>query len=79
MRQADVAHPPSSSTDRPSYSALVANVDSETSLYVADCRVQKPRQEMIEDLEDMAKVNELSFTWSVMIITYSMSEHDQEI
>lgn len=50
-------HPGSQSTGRPSYTSLVASVDSNTAKYVADCRAQRGRQEMIDDLEDMAKVN----------------------
>jgi len=52
---ADVIHPAAHSEGRPSFTALVANVDSDTAKYVADCRVQASRQEMIEDLEEMTK------------------------
>lgn len=52
-------HPPPGSDTRPSYAALVANVDSNVAKYIADCRVQKPRVEMIAELEDMAKVRSL--------------------
>ncbi|KAJ3529107.1 hypothetical protein NM688_g7899 [Phlebia brevispora] len=52
---ADVIHPAAHSEGRPSFAALVANVDSDTAKYIADCRVQTSRQEMIEDLEAMAK------------------------
>ena len=53
--QADVAHPAPHTTDRPSFASLVASVDPDAAKYIADCRVQKPRQEMIEDLGVMAK------------------------
>ncbi|TFY68233.1 hypothetical protein EVJ58_g1135 [Rhodofomes roseus] len=52
---ADVMHPPPGAKDRPSFAALVANVDSHTSKYVADLRVQTGRREMINDLEDMSQ------------------------
>ncbi|CCL99782.1 uncharacterized protein FIBRA_01804 [Fibroporia radiculosa] len=51
---ADVArHAPGAS--RPSYAALVANVDSNAARYIADCRVQNSRLECIEDLEKMSE------------------------
>ncbi|KAI0734018.1 argonaute-like protein [Fomitopsis betulina] len=52
---ADVTHPPPGAQDRPSFAALVANVDSDTSKYIADLRVQTGRREMIHDLESMAQ------------------------
>jgi len=51
---ADVIHPAPGSTGRPSFTALVGNVDSDTSKYIATTKVQTSRQEMIEDLEEMA-------------------------
>ncbi len=51
---ADVIHPAPGADGRPSFTALVGNVDSETAKYIADCRVQTSRQEMIDDLEAMA-------------------------
>ncbi len=51
---ADVIHPAPGADGRPSFTALVGNVDSDTAKYVAECRVQTSRQEMIDDLEDMA-------------------------
>ncbi|GLB33868.1 putative argonaute family protein [Lyophyllum shimeji] len=51
---ADVIHPAPGSDGRPSFTALVANVDSDTAKYIACCRVQTSRQEMIEDLEEMS-------------------------
>ncbi|PSS05393.1 hypothetical protein PHLCEN_2v3882 [Hermanssonia centrifuga] len=55
---ADVIHPAAGSVGRPSFTAVVANVDSDTAKYIADCRVQTSRQEMIEDLESMAEIRE---------------------
>ncbi|KAI0719595.1 argonaute-like protein [Cerioporus squamosus] len=51
---ADVIHPAPGATGRPSFTALVGNVDADTAKYIADCRVQTSRQEMIDDLEEMA-------------------------
>ncbi|KAG6811309.1 hypothetical protein H0H92_008021, partial [Tricholoma furcatifolium] len=52
---ADVIHPAPGSDGRPSFTAIVANVDSNTAKYVACSRAQTSRQEMIEDLEEMSK------------------------
>jgi len=52
---ADVIHPSPGSIGRPSFTALVGNIDSDTARYVADSRVQTSRQEMIQDLEVMSK------------------------
>jgi len=52
---ADVIHPAPGSDGRPSFTALVANVDSDTAKYVADSRVQTSRQEMIEELDAMSE------------------------
>ncbi|CCM03176.1 uncharacterized protein FIBRA_05298 [Fibroporia radiculosa] len=52
---ADVIHPAPGAEGRPSFTALVANVDSDTAKYIADCRVQTSRQELIEDLEAMSE------------------------
>lgn len=49
-------HPPPGADGRPSFTALVANVDSDSAKYIAECRVQTSRQEMIDDLEEMAEV-----------------------
>ncbi|KAF8313410.1 Piwi-domain-containing protein [Clavulina sp. PMI_390] len=51
---ADVIHPAPGSEGRPSFTSLVANVDSDTAKYVAATRVQTSRQEMIDDLQVMA-------------------------
>ncbi|KAJ7781167.1 argonaute-like protein [Mycena metata] len=42
------------SDGRPSFTSLVANVDSDTAKYIAASRVQTSRQEMIEELESMS-------------------------
>ncbi|KAG2741918.1 hypothetical protein P692DRAFT_201246313 [Suillus brevipes Sb2] len=52
---ADVIHPTPGSDGRPSFTALVGNVDSDTAKYIATSRVQTSRVEIIEDLQDMAK------------------------
>ncbi|KAF9009003.1 argonaute-like protein [Cyathus striatus] len=52
---ADVIHPAPGSDGRPSFTALVANVDSNSAKYIADSRVQASRQEMIEELQAMSK------------------------
>ncbi|KAJ7507898.1 argonaute-like protein [Mycena galericulata] len=52
---ADVIHPAPGSDGRPSFTSLVANVDSDTAKYIAASRVQTSRVEMIEELEPMAK------------------------
>ena len=54
---ADVIHPAPGSDGRPSFTALVGNVDSDTAKYIATSRVQASRVEIIEDLQDMAKVS----------------------
>ncbi|KAJ7157556.1 argonaute-like protein [Mycena crocata] len=50
-----VIHPAPGSDGRPSFTALVANVDSDTAKYVATSRVQTSRQEMIDELESMCE------------------------
>ena len=50
-------HPAPGADSRPSFAALVANVDSDTAKYIATSRVQAPRQEMIEDFGEMSRVN----------------------
>jgi eukaryotic translation initiation factor 2C len=48
-----VIHPAPGSDGRPCFTALVANVDSDTAKYIAASRVQTSRVEMIEELEAM--------------------------
>ncbi|KAJ8519388.1 hypothetical protein ONZ45_g3684 [Pleurotus djamor] len=57
---ADVIHPAPGSEGRPSFTALVGNVDSNNAKYIADSRVQTSRQEMIDDLQPMAKAHGVS-------------------
>ncbi|KAH7887674.1 argonaute-like protein [Phlebopus sp. FC_14] len=52
---ADVIHPAPGATGRPSFTAVVGNVDSDTAKYVATCRVQDSRVEIIQDLKDMSQ------------------------
>ncbi|KAG6899902.1 hypothetical protein C0993_005481, partial [Termitomyces sp. T159_Od127] len=52
---ADVIHPAPGSQDRPSFTSVVGNVDSDNAKYIATMRVQTSRQEMIDDLKDMCK------------------------
>lgn len=52
-------HPAPGSHDRPSFTAVVANVDSDTAKYIATTRVQTSKQEMIDDLQEMCKVGPL--------------------
>ncbi|KAJ7443877.1 argonaute-like protein [Mycena galericulata] len=50
---ADVMHPPSGSTNRPSYAAVVSSVDPNAAKYITTQSVQKSRQELITDLKMM--------------------------
>ncbi|KAI9449778.1 Piwi-domain-containing protein [Russula earlei] len=50
---ADVTHPGSGIRDRPSIASLVSSFDITFSRYAAFTRVQAPRVEVIEELEDM--------------------------
>ncbi|KDQ12775.1 hypothetical protein BOTBODRAFT_112494 [Botryobasidium botryosum FD-172 SS1] len=52
---ADVIHPAPGAEGRPSFSSLVANVDQNTSKYIATSRVQESRKEIIVDLADMVE------------------------
>ncbi|KZV61782.1 Piwi-domain-containing protein [Peniophora sp. CONT] len=53
---ADAIHPAPGTSDRPSFTALVGNVDSSASKYVATMRAQETRKEIIQDLEAMVTV-----------------------
>lgn len=53
----DVGHPSPGVTNRPSIASLVASVDENATRYVADVRVQAPRQETIIEIGDMIKVS----------------------
>jgi len=50
---ADVTHPGAGIRDKPSIAALVSSFDVTFSRYAAFTRVQTPRMEVIEELEDM--------------------------
>ncbi|KAI0314809.1 Piwi domain-containing protein [Amylostereum chailletii] len=52
---ADVIHPAPGSDDRPSFTALVANVDSDSAKYIATMNVQESREEIIQDLQTMSE------------------------
>jgi len=52
---ADVIHPAPGSEGRPSFTGVVANVDSASAKYIAETRVQVSRREMIDDLESMCE------------------------
>lgn len=52
---ADVIHPAPGSEGRPSFTALVGNVDTAVSKYVATSRVQTSRKEIIEDMGNMTE------------------------
>ena len=52
---ADTIHPPPGAEGRPSFSAVVGNVDGNVSKYIATSRVQTSRKEMIEDMCEMTK------------------------
>ncbi|KAL1743740.1 Piwi domain-containing protein [Schizophyllum fasciatum] len=52
---ADVVHPAPGAEGRPSFTSLVGNVDSAVAKYIATARVQTSRQEIIEELQPMAK------------------------
>lgn len=52
---ADVIHPAPGSEGRPSFTALVGNVDTNAAKYVATTCVQTSGQEIIDDLKEMCK------------------------
>ena len=49
-------HPAPGAVGRPSFASLVSSVDLMTAKYIPCSRVQKGRQEIIEDLEGMVNV-----------------------
>ena len=54
----DVTHPsPGSSANAPSVAGMVASVDASLSQWPAEIRVQRSREEMIQDLSDMLKAH----------------------
>lgn len=52
---ADAIHPPPESQGRPSFTAVVGSLDMHASKYVASCRPQTSKQEIIDDMEEMTK------------------------
>jgi eukaryotic translation initiation factor 2C len=60
---ADTAHPAPGTQDRPSFTSVVANVDTNVAKYVASTRVQKSRQEIITDLKEMCKVRTRQYSF----------------
>lgn len=52
----DVGHPSPGVATRPSVTSLVASVNWDCTQYVAFCGVQQPREEMIQNLEEMLTV-----------------------
>lgn len=52
---ADVIHPSPGVDNKPSFTSMVANIDPTFSRYVAISKVQKSRQEIIDDAEEMVK------------------------
>ncbi|VDB94227.1 unnamed protein product [Peniophora sp. CBMAI 1063] len=50
---ADVVHPAPGSDGRPSFSAVVGNIDKDSAKYTSIMGVQEPRVEIIEDLQSM--------------------------
>ncbi|RUS16005.1 Piwi domain-containing protein [Endogone sp. FLAS-F59071] len=53
---ADVTHPGPGEERKPSIAALCASLDAKASRYCATIRLQKPRTEVINDLEGMVKL-----------------------
>ncbi|MGH0165689.1 UNVERIFIED_CONTAM: hypothetical protein FKN15_049195 [Acipenser sinensis] len=52
---ADVTHPPAGDGKKPSITAVVGSMDAHPSRYCATVRVQRPRQEIIQDLASMVR------------------------
>ena len=65
---ADVTHPGAGDKSNPSIAAVVASKDSYPTLYNAEVRVQKHRQEMIDDLKEMVKTLLKKFRASTRVI-----------
>ncbi|EPY79796.1 hypothetical protein CB1_000884022 [Camelus ferus] len=51
----DVTHPPAGDGKKPSIAAVVGSMDAHPSRYCATVRVQRPRQEIIQDLASMVR------------------------
>ena len=65
---ADVTHPGTGDKSNPSIAAVVASKDSYPTLYNAEVRVQKHRQEIIEELKEMVKSLLKKFRASTRVI-----------
>ncbi|XP_074656844.1 protein argonaute-2-like isoform X2 [Tubulanus polymorphus] len=52
---ADVTHPPAGDTAKPSIAAVVGSMDAHPSRYSATVRIQRHRQEIIQDLSAMVR------------------------
>uniref|UniRef100_A0AAX7TMW3 Protein argonaute-1 n=1 Tax=Astatotilapia calliptera TaxID=8154 RepID=A0AAX7TMW3_ASTCA len=52
---ADVTHPPAGDGKKPSIAAVVGSMDAHPCRYCATVRVQRPRQEVIQDLASMVR------------------------
>ncbi|KAJ7670048.1 argonaute-like protein [Mycena polygramma] len=53
---ADVTHPTGALAHHPSYAAVVCSADAHAAKYVAEFRMQKGGEEMIENMEDMTRI-----------------------
>lgn len=65
---ADVTHPGPGIRDRPSIASLVSSFDNTFSRYAAFTKVQTPRVEVIEDLEDMFLVSPVTIFKAELIL-----------
>ena len=54
---ADVGHPGPGIKTQPSITGVVATLDPEASMMTSFSSIQPPRQELIQDLEDMIMVS----------------------
>ncbi|KAI0313364.1 argonaute-like protein [Amylostereum chailletii] len=54
---ADVTHPTPGFFDRPSFAALVANVDSDSAQYITTMSPQESHNSIIQDLQNMSEVS----------------------
>ena len=55
-------HPAPGTMGRPSFSALVSSVDSDTAKYIATMGVQTGKEDIIENLQAMVKVRSFVIT-----------------
>lgn len=64
-----MTHPGPGVRDRPSIASLVSSFDATFSRYAAFTRVQSPRVEVIEELEDMFLVRTLTLSKVQLTLT----------